>query len=463
MAGTGELKLTRRAMLAGSAGAIAGIGLAGSPVAWARRAAWSQAPWPLPAHDLAGTRASRVNVGTVTEKWRAHLAQGITGAPVISRDRVVAASFGGDVGAFDLDTGGQLWLRSLGTATYGTGADSRELGFFGGLAQCGDRIVVASDHVQCLDARTGATIWQAAPLRPPGGDDYFWAPPAIVGSMIVLGSGSGTEDEATRGRVSAYSLRDGTLLWSTPMVPPGGNGGGILGQPTVDLIGRRVFVATGATYVPEAGTDPGTDSLVELRLDDGEIVFSDQVHAGDQLGLDLNSAAVLAGDLIVVAGKDGFRAWNRFTNRRLWHTQITPATPAPGQPADPTSGPEGGPIAFDGRRIYGLSNDSSAGTCVAVALEPRNGAVVWQTTLPAFSFAAPAVAGDVVAVPGSDGTLRLLAPADGQLLAALPLLEPSSGAPSVTDRTVLVGTGAGQFLPGDSLIAFTEAATKTGE
>jgi outer membrane protein assembly factor BamB len=462
MAGTSELKLTRRAMLAGSAGAIAGIGLAGSPVAWARRSAWRQAPWPLPAHDLAGTRASRVTVGAVTERWRAHLAQGITGAPVISRDRVVAASFGGDVGAFDLDTGDQLWLRSLGTATYGTGADSRELGFFGGLAQRGDRIVVASDHVQCLDARTGATIWQAAPLRPPGGDDYFWAPPAIAGAMIVLGSGSGTEDEATRGRVSAYSLNDGKLLWSTPMVPPGGNGGGILGQPTVDLLGRRVYVATGATYVPESGSDPGTDSLVELRLDDGAIVFSDQVHAGDQLGLDLNSAAVLAGDLIVVAGKDGFRAWNRFTKRRLWHAQITPATPAPGQPADPTSGPEGGPIAFDGHRVYGLSNDSTAGTCVAVALEPGTGAVLWQTTLPAFSFAAPAVAGDAVAVPGSDGTLRVLAPANGELLSALPLLEPSSGAPSVTDRTVLVGTGAGQFLPGDSLIAFARAAATNG-
>jgi outer membrane protein assembly factor BamB len=459
MSGTSELKLTRRAMLAGSAGALAGIGLVRSPLAWARPSPGLDGRWLLPAHDLAGTRASRVTVGPVTEHWRVHLAGGITGAPLVSRDRVVAASFGGDVGAFDPADGRQLWLRSLGTATYGSGADSRQLGFFGGVARRGERIVVASDRVQCLDARTGATIWQAAPLRPPGGDDYFWAPPAIVGRMIVLGSGSGTEDEATRGRVSAYSLHNGALLWSTPMVPVGGNGGGILGQPTVDLFRRRVYVATGATYVPEPGSDPGTDSLVELRLDDGKIVFSDQVHAGDQLGLDLNSAAVLAGDLVVVAGKDGFRAWNRITRTRLWHTEVTPATPSPGMPADPTSGPEGGPIAFDGRRIYGLSNDSAAGTCVAVALDPPTGHVLWKTTLPAFSFAAPAVSDDAVAVPGSDGTLRLLAPADGKLLSALPLVEPSSGAPSVTNRTVIVGTGAGPFLPGDSLISFTAART----
>jgi outer membrane protein assembly factor BamB len=97
---------------------------------------------------------------------------------------------------------------------------------------------------------------------------------------------------------------------------------------------------------------------------------------------------------------------------------------------------------------------------VAVALDPRSGSPLWQTTLPAFSFAPPAVADDAVAVPGSDGTLRLLAPDDGALLSALPLLEPSSGAPSVTDGTVVVGTGAGPFLPGDSLICFMSEGHK---
>src|ERR1700742_779192 len=131
MSGTSELKLTRRAILAGSAGALAGIGLVRSPLAWARPSPRPDGRWLLPAHDLAGTRASRVNVGPVTEQWRVHLAGGITGAPLVSRDRVVAASFGGQVGAFDPADGRQLWLRSLGTATYGSGADNRQLRFFG--------------------------------------------------------------------------------------------------------------------------------------------------------------------------------------------------------------------------------------------------------------------------------------------------------------------------------------------
>jgi outer membrane protein assembly factor BamB len=451
MAISTDTTLSRRAVLAAAAGSTAAIGLANTPLA---RAGWSRRsvqPWTLPAHDLAASRASRVVVGSVAERWRAHLAGGITGAPLIEGQTVWAASFGGDVGAFDRVSGRQHWMRSFGTATYGT---DEELGFFGGVALGGNRVVVASDRARALDARTGATLWETAPLRGATGDDYFWAPPVIAGRTVLLGSGAGSEATETQGRVTAYSLEDGSLLWSTPMVPDGANGGGILGQPSVDLHQGKIFVATGAPYVPQPADNPGTDSLVELRLRDGRIVWSDQVHAGDTLGLDLNSAPVLIGDLVAVAGKDGFRAWNRRTRRRLWHAQTTPGSPAPGAPADPTTGPEGGPIASDGSRVYGLSNDSSAGTCVAAAIDPRKGTVLWQTTLPAFSFAAPAVSKDALAVPGSDGTLRLLAPGSGTLVAELPLNEASSGAPSVTDGAVIVGTGAGPFLPGDSLVSF---------
>ena len=445
--------LSRRALLAASAATAAAVGLGRAPLALARPLHHHSHPWTLPAHDLAAGRASAVSVGVVAERWRAHLAGGVTGAAVVAGGTVWAASFGGDVAAFDLAGGTQRWLRPLGVAHYGT--DARELGFFGGIAVQGHRAVVASDRARCLDARTGATLWEADPLRAAGGadgDDYFWAPPVIAGRTVLIGSGAGSEASETRGRLTAYSLATGALLWSTPLVPEGQNGGGVLGQPSVDLRRGKVYVATGAPYAPQPGDNPGTDSLVELRLRDGAIVWADQVHAGDRLGLDLNSSPVLVGALALVAGKDGFRAWNRHTRRRLWHVQTTPASPAAGAPADPTTGPEGGPIASDGKRAYGLSNDAAAGTCVAAAIDPWTGSVLWQTTLPAFSFAAPAVARDAVAVPGSDGMLRLLAPATGALLAELPLGEPSSGAPSMTDGTVLVGTGAGAFLPGDSLV-----------
>lgn len=339
-----NVRLSRRAVLTGAAGGAAALTLATSPLARAStRFPFpfpTTAPWTLPGHDLAGSRFSNVRAGIGSERWRVHMPGGVTGAPLIWNRRVLAASFGGDVASFDLETGRQRWRQSFGTATYGTGDDARQLGFFGGIAVEGNRIIVASDRARCLDAVTGATIWEAPPLRPAGGDDYFWAPPVIAGLTVILGSGAGSEATSTRGRVTAYSLIDGRLLWSTPMVPVGGNGGGVLSQPTVDLARRTIYAATGAPYAPTATNIPGTDSLVALDLFSGRVLWSDQVHAADQLGYDLNSAPVLIGPSIVaVAGKDGFHAWDRRSHRRLWDVRTTPQSPAPGSPADPTTGP----------------------------------------------------------------------------------------------------------------------------
>jgi hypothetical protein len=111
------------------------------------------------------------------------------------------------------------------------------------------------------------------------------------------------------------------------------------------------------------------------------------------------------------------------------------------------NGPEGGWIASDGVRVYGLSNDASSRTCVAAALDPWSGRVLSQSTLPAFSFAPPAIARDAVAVPGSDGTLRLLEPATGALQAELPLCEPSSGARASPSAWCSWAPGPGRSCP----------------
>src|SRR5262249_19555462 len=99
--------------------------------------------------------------------------------------------------------------------------------------------------------------------------------------------------------------------------------------------------------------------------------------------------------------------------------------------------------------------DDAAGSCTAAALDPATGQVLWRTVLPAFSFAAPAVSSDAVAVPGSDGFLRLLAPDSGALLREVPLGEPSSGAVRVPRGVARAGTGAAPFLPGASVVCLT--------
>ena len=63
-------------------------------------------------------------------------------------------------------------------------------------------------------------------------------------------------------------------------------------------------------------------------------------------------------------------------------------------------------------------------------------------------------AGDGLCAVGADGTLRILSVDDGAIRSELTLGEPSASAPAVADGRLIVGTGAGPYLPGDSLICF---------
>jgi outer membrane protein assembly factor BamB len=451
-------RVTRRGLLA--SGAAVAVGAVQARAARAGRRPWhggegtgrrEAGDWPLPAHDLAATRHGAPLAGTA-ERWRASFPGGVPATAAIVEGHVYAASGQGAVAGLVLRDGRELWRRELGTAQYGSGSDIRQLGFFAGVAIARGSVIVASDRVFSLDARTGATRWVTAPLRTATSDDYFWGLPAIVAGLALIGSGSGAELPTARGRLTAYRVADGALVWSTATVPEGANGGGLIGPASVDRRAGLVYVATGSPYQAVSGANPGTCSLLALRLRDGAVVWQDQVFPGDTHGFDFNSAPVIVGPRLFATNKAGIYAWDRVRRRRLWNRQLTDPLAGGATVAGPTGGPEGGPIATDGRRLYVLSNDAVSGGCVAAALAPADGRVLWSTPLPAPSFAAPALADGRLCVPGSDGTLRVLDGRSGALVASAALGDPSSAAPALAHGRLVVGTGAAPFLPGDSLV-----------
>ncbi len=438
--------LAAAAVAAVAPGALAGRAAAGGHRAHARGA------WPQAAHDLSATRAARRAPSGLVVRWRRPMAGGLTGPPLVLGDHVAAASLGGEVALFDLADGRERWRRAFPPSQHGSGDGAVALGFFGGCAADDGRLVVASDRMRCLRLRDGAVLWESEPLRPPGGDDYFWGAPVIACGLVIAGSGAGSEATDTRGRVTAYRLRDGALRWSTPTVPEGGNGGGVLSPVSVDPDRGAVFAGTGAPYLPVPGPNPGTCAVVELGLGDGRLRWSDQIHPADVLGFDVNSAPVLTRGVIAATAKDGVRAWDRRTRARLWNRGLTPATPAGGGPAGPVNGPEGGPIATDGRHLYALSNDGDAGIAVAAALDARTGAVAWRTELGGLTFAAPALAGGLLCATTASGDLEVLGARDGRPVARVPLGGPSAGAVAAGGGRLVLGVGAEPFLPGGELL-----------
>lgn len=454
-----EPRVTRRTLLGAGAGLAAAALIADTAVAGDRagdrqlgRGRARDGAWPLPAHDLAATRAGGRLSGAEV-RWRASFPGGVPASAAIADGVVFAASAAGAVAALALEDGRERWRRELGTAEYGSGADRRALGFFAGVALAGRRVLVASDRVHCLDARSGRTLWESVPLRTPASDDYHWGLPTVAGGLVLIGSGSGAELPTARGRLSAYRLGDGALVWSSPTVPEGANGGGVIGPASVDERAGLVYVATGSPYGAVPGDNPGTCSLLALRLLDGTRVWEDQVHASDRRGFDLNSAPVIAGRLLAATAKDGVYAWDRVRRERLWHVQLTDPVPGGATMAGPTDGPEGGPIASDGHSAFVLSNDGASGGSVAAAIALRDGAVRWRRELPAPSFAAPALAaGRTLCIAGADGTLRLLDVRSGALAGQTDLGEPSAAAPVLGGGRLVVGTGAQPFVPGTSLV-----------
>jgi outer membrane protein assembly factor BamB len=450
--GTGGL--TRRDALRGAGGAALAVTVA---PAWAsaRPRPSRGRDWPTTTRGPHGHRHATEPVTRAAERWRLRLAGGTPGAPAIVGRTVYAASYGGEVVAADLATGRERWRRALPLATYGDSISlvgTREVGFFAGPAVQGGRVFLASDRVWCLDARTGAQVWSAAPLRSDASDDYFWGAPVVAGGRVLVGSGSGSELPRARGKLSAYAIADGRLLWSTPTVPAGGNGGGVIVPPTVDAKRGLAYVVTGAPYQAVDGPNPGTGSLLAIRLRDGAIAWADQVHPHDERGLDLNSAPLLLGRRVFATAKDGVRGWDRLTRRRLWHRRLTPESALPGQGAGPYDGPEFGPLASDGRLLYALSNDAKGGSFVAAALRPRDGSVVWEARVPGLAFAAPAIAGRRLWVATAAGLLHALRLGDGELADGVPLGEPSAGAPAAARGALVVGTGTRPYLPGESLV-----------
>jgi outer membrane protein assembly factor BamB len=236
------------------------------------------------------------------------------------------------------------------------------------------------------------------------------------------------------------------------MVPAGANGGGVIAPVSVDATRGAVWAATGSPYKAVAGANPGTCALVELGLRDGRIRWVDQLFPHDTRGFDFNSAPVLLGRLAIAANKDGIFGWDRLARRRLWHTRLTPPSAKAGAAADPSHGPEGGPLATDGQRVYALSNSGEKSQFTVAALQPRTGRVLWSRSLGGLAFAAPVAVGRTLVVATGFGSIFQLDGQTGRGLDDGTLAEPSACAPAAAGRLVVIGTGAAPFLPGDSLL-----------
>jgi polyvinyl alcohol dehydrogenase (cytochrome) len=373
-------------------------------------------------------------------------------------------------------------------------------------------------NAYAVDAQTGRELWvrkvESHPAAAITGALAYEAGRVFVPVQGLneegMGGFAGYPCCTFRGSVSALDADTGNVIWRTYTVeeslprPPapdgtpafGPAGGGIWSVPTIDSKRRLLYVSTGNGYADPP--QPGTDAVLALDINTGEIKWSRQMTAGDAWALgcqqnrgvnsacpselgpdfDLSAPAALVRlhgrDLLIVPQKSGM-TWAidpAADGAVLWRSRIGAGSSLGGQWG----------VAIEGDRVYvGVADLLTHNPGGMRALSLDDGHVIWekppQTKLCGFESGCSAgQGGPLTAIAGAvlnagmDGGLRAYSTKDGSILWTFDTNREfetvngvkakggsmDSAGPVVVDGMVYITSGSGGLVgrPGNVLLAF---------
>ncbi|MEA2171408.1 MAG: quinohemoprotein ethanol dehydrogenase [Solirubrobacteraceae bacterium] len=444
----------------------------------------ADAVWRLPNRDLAGTRAaagSAIDAGNVARlevRWRYGLTAAPTysgihaSTPVVDGATVYVQDLQSNVYALDRPTGELLWAHRYRAPNEGPN----------GLALDGEQVYGATDSdAFALDRESGRELWRRHLTGPT--EQFVDVAPVVRDGLVFLS----TIGFAPGGRGAIYALDAGTgaVRWKFVTIrdawryPLEAGGGGLWFPVSIDSEGRLYGGNSnpapwgGTRTRPNGGAFPGpalwTDSLLVLHAETGQLLWYDQVTPHDVRDYDFQATPMVAGELVIGAGKAGrVIAWDRGTRERVWEATVgvhrNDTGPLPRQRVTVCPGLLGGvetPMAFaDGRLFVPVvdlcgwgsavdrqeltSLDPSQGRGRLVALDAATGRTLWERQLPSPDFGCATVSNDVVFTSTFDGMVYALATGDGRILWQAQMRAGINACPAVVGDLLLLGAGVRQ-------------------
>ena len=218
--------------------------------------------------------------------------------PIVAYDTVYSASRAGDVVAFDVKTGRELWSADLSDVNNERSFwDSRVSAMLAGGPVAGlNKIFIGSESgkIYALDATSGELVWQADIKG------EIISAPAVDSGIVVVNSASGI--------MKAFNTDDGEVLWKIEQDVPALTLRGI-SQPVIASGGILIGTAKGGVDVyllnkgqqgwsTEIGEPVGSTELERvIDVDSSPVVFGDKVYAissrGNLAAIELKSGRVL--------------------------------------------------------------------------------------------------------------------------------------------------------------------------
>lgn len=267
-----------------------------------------------------------------------------------ANDRLFAAGHDGEVAAFNLKNGKQLWRTKT------------DLPLAGGTGTNGNLVVVGSADgiIVALAADSGAERWRANV----GGE--VLSAPAVADREVIV--------RTVDGRLHALSNEDGKQLWDAEQQ-----------VPRLTLRGTSAPVV--ARDLALSGFDNGR--VLAVSLEDGQTVWEAAVspsHGRTELERlnDIDAAVKVVGEDVFVAGFQGRAGMLALDSGQVWWSRELSSYRG---------------VDVDDEHLYVSTSNGEL-----LALSRRSGGEMWRNESLKFrSLSAPAIVGDYVAVADLDG------------------------------------------------------------
>jgi glucose dehydrogenase len=427
--------------------------------------------WPVEGADLKATRVAKgsaidsSNVATLGVAWTFPVSTtGPFGAlvanPIVVDGIVFNQTGTSDVYAHDLATGDIKWQKVYNEQVPSGGPNGVAVAYGNVYYPVG-----GAGQVVCVDAETGDDIWSIF-IAGPRKEGIDMAP-AVYGGVVYISTIPGNPDgfyqggqrgvihglDATTGQVIWYFDTTTDNLWGNSMV---NSGGGLWHPPSFDDDGYSYYgIGNASPYpgteeFPNGSSRPGPNDYTNntLKIDPATagLVWNHNINPHDIFDLDNQLTPVLTSwtdddgyetKLVISAGKHGFAvAMDTMVGEEIWRTplgkhQNDKLDEVPeGETVEVFPGTLGGvetPFAVvDGMAIFPVLNlsttyapgsiaglDFNSGTGEVVALDVKDGSVIWDTEVPTGLYGAITVSNDVAFTGGLDGVVRGYNTADG--------------------------------------------------
>lgn len=394
------------------------------------------------------------------EVWRATEQGTVDGTPAAA-DSVIYALGTNGLFAFDAMSGAVLWRDA---SVHGTSSPTVD----------GQRIFVndGKSVLHALNVGDGSQLWQATIDSHPRAAGF--SSPVVADGLVIVGSASTEEVVAKtnatfRGSLVAFDVATGKEVWRHYTAQPPDTGVAIWSSPSVDVEAGVVYATTGNNYTGDAGST--SDSIFALRLTDGQLIWNRQLSGGDVFTIpnprspdsDFGTNPVLFDAMIAgtrrkllgAGQKSGvFWALDRATGEIVWRRKVSGGSALIGGVFN--NG------AFDGRRLLVAGNNGDsigpgsepangnsnpiglpiARTSVLEALDPADGAVIWERQLPAWVWAPITVANGVGFV-SADRELQAFDLASGEKLWTMQTEGTIASGAAIADGHLYFGSGIG--------------------